>query len=299
MSAPILVPVDGSPFSEQAIPIACDIARRTRAPVHLVQVHTFMHPVAYPEIMPPYDPDWETALRIHQRNHLTKLRHDVEETYGIETHAALIEGRIVDALVHYAEARETGFIVMTTHGRGGLSRAWLGSVASELSRFVRVPVLLVRPKQLALPILDLSGVKHVLVPLDGSLLSESILPQAAAMAKLSDASVTLLQVTDGDGHYLERVATRLRALELDVDVAVVQHWQPAHAIIDYAAAHAVDLIAMATHGRGAWSRWVIGSVADKVIRGCQIPALVLRPVEALGEPVFSVGGSDAEHAYHT
>ena len=324
MATPILVPVDGSAFSEQAIPLACDLARRTQNPLHIVQVHTFSHPVAYPEIVPPYEPDWETALRIHQREHLARLRHDAAESTGMQVNAALLEGPIVDRLVQYVEDHGIGQLMMTSHGRGGLSRAWLGSVASELVRFVGVPVLLIRPNHGPRPLSELSLIRHILVPLDGSALSEAIMQHAVTFARLSGARMTLVEAVppvyavSGTGEapdvapdvkavesarnetarYLEHIAGGLRADNIDVEVGVLTHWQAAHAIIDYASDHGVDLIAMATHGRGAWSRWVVGSVADKVLRGCQIPVLVLRPSDAVAGADLDAGGQSATHAVH-
>jgi nucleotide-binding universal stress UspA family protein len=309
MSSPILVPVDGSAFSEQALPIACDLARRTHAPLHIVQVHTFSHPIAYPEIVPPYEPDWETALVIHQREHLTKLRHDLDGSNGLNVVATMLEGPIIDRLVQYVDDQSIAQVVMTSHGRGGMSRAWLGSVASELVRFVGVPVLLIRPSHATPPATELRLLRHILIPVDGSALSESIVSHAVTFAKLSGARITLIEavppiysvtgvpqvpdvVSDAragetarneTARYLEHLAGMLRAEDLEVDIGVLTHWQAAHAIIDYARDHDVDLIAMATHGRGAWSRWVVGSVADKVLRGCDIPVLVLRPPEAAVE----------------
>jgi nucleotide-binding universal stress UspA family protein len=168
---------------------------------------------------------------------------------------------------------------------------------------VGVPVLLIRPIHTPAEPASVAGMRHILVPLDGSPLAEAILPHVMGIARLSGARVTLVEAVapvysiSGGAHtadvgidvraaetahnesarYLEHVAGRLRRDHVEADVAVITHWQAAHAIIDYANDHGVDLIAMATHGRGAWSRWVIGSVADKVMRGCHIPMLVLRP----------------------
>jgi len=192
---------------------------------------------------------------------------------------------------------------MATHARGGLSRAWLGSVAHDLVRLAAVPVLLIHPRSMASASSDLSGVQHILVPLDGSALSESVLPHASALAGMCEARITLIEIlppvytVSASGFapdapvdtraadsaraeavgYLERIAGELRASGRNVDVVVLAHWQAAHAIIDHAETNAVDLIAIATHGRGAWSRWVVGSVADKVLRSSRVPLLVLRP----------------------
>lgn len=292
---PVLVPIDGSDFSEQALHFACDLARRTSSPLHIVQVHALTHPIAYPEIVPPYEPDWETALRIHQREHLIKLRKELDAIDGLEVSVALLEGPIVDQLVQYVEARGIRSVVMTTHGRGGVTRAWLGSVASELVRFVGIPVVLIRPGAVSVPLAEVESLRHIVVPLDGSALSESILPEVMTLARLADVQITLLHVTEAAGahsaQYLEHVASRLRAEAVRVDVAVVTNWKTAAAIIDFAAQHGADMIAMATHGRGAWSRWVVGSVADKVLRGCQLPLVMLRPIAAVAASDTGAGGA--------
>lgn len=143
--------------------------------------------------------------------------------------------------------------------------------------------------------------KRILVPLDGSELAELALNDALVMAKLNQAEVTLLQVvspvkeTSGRGTddylflsedqkaaqkgatllYLQSVCQRMSCESITVH-AVVEMGRPAEAIIDYANRHAIDLIVMATHGRSGLSRWVYGSVADKVLRGATVPVLLVR-----------------------
>jgi len=142
--------------------------------------------------------------------------------------------------------------------------------------------------------------KHILVPLDGSKLAESALPDAFALARLSQAQVTLLQVlppieqvitVDSDHpiyideqfthqrfkalEYLKSVCRRmgynLAMVKLQVEMGTV-----AETIIDYAHSQPIDLIVMATHGRSGLQRWVYGSVADKVLRGADVPVLLIR-----------------------
>ena len=78
--------------------------------------------------------------------------------------------------------------------------------------------------------------------------------------------------------YLDQLAARLRAGSLSVQTRVVSHIRPATAILDDASSNGADLIALATHGRGGLKRWLVGSVADKVVRGRYTPVLVYRPV---------------------
>jgi nucleotide-binding universal stress UspA family protein len=192
--------------------------------------------------------------------------------------------------------------VMTTHGRGGISRAWVGSTADALVRRAAVPILLIRPKEQAVDWNSSAAPRHILIPLDGSELSESVVAPAVALGSLTGARYTLLRVVlpipfvmaptatvpvfdeagarrsqaDAD-LYLERTAARMRADGADVSVDAVIHTTPALGVLDYAATHGVDTIAMATRGRGGWSRVALGSVADKVMRGSLMPTLLYRP----------------------
>lgn len=142
--------------------------------------------------------------------------------------------------------------------------------------------------------------KHILVPLDSSELAELALDDAFSIARLSGADVTLLHVTApieqvlgaGTGHpiyvdqqwdsqkmlalrYLNDVCHRHECQDIKVNT-VVEMGQPAETIIDYAHHHPIDLIVMATHGRSGVQRWVYGSVADKVLRGADVPTLLVR-----------------------
>jgi nucleotide-binding universal stress UspA family protein len=191
---------------------------------------------------------------------------------------------------------------MTTHGRGMLSRFWLGSIADRLVRQVAAPVLLVRPQAEPVPEADQApSLKQVLIPLDGSALAEQIIPHAIALGRLSRAEYTLLHVIEPIAEaygmelsragfdeaalarmrvvaqdYLDGVAARFQAEALRVRTAVDSDPAP-QAILEYARVHAIDLIALATHGRGGVARLLLGSVADKVARSATIPVLLQRP----------------------
>jgi nucleotide-binding universal stress UspA family protein len=193
---------------------------------------------------------------------------------------------VTDALHEHAEAVGCDLVVMTTHGRSLLSRAWLGSVTDSFVRRASMPVLLVRPGE-GEPARAVEPVfRHMLIPLDGSALAEQILPFAAALGIPTETTYTLLQVvapvvlgyapyahTVGLDErvldemraearaYLEEIAGRLRAQGAQVRTAVVVG-EPALAILDYAGEHGADLVALSTHGRGGLARLLLGSVAD-------------------------------------
>lgn len=302
MAATILVPLDSSAFGEHALPVAVGIARRTGARVHVVHCHEPPLPPMYPMGVAPYDPHLDRALREKEATYLAQIAERIIEKCGLAVRTELLSAPTVPTLVTYAAETDVDLIVMTTHGRGGISRAWLGSVADSLVRRTAVPVLLLRPREEEVEFECEPHMQHLLIPLDGSELSEGILAPALAIAQLSGARVSLVQVVQSENgspqeaeaerlsglRYLESIARDLLARGVEVEVAAVTHSSPAVAILDYACQHGVDLIALATHGRGGWSRVALGSVADKVLRGTMMPVLLYRP-PAVGSQATETG----------
>ncbi len=310
----ILVPLDGSVFGEHALPWALSIARRASASIRLVHVHT--PPGGAPELGAYYDDALDRHLLTHEKAYLDHVARRLNQAAGLEAATDLLEGDVAAAVRNAAEGTAAGLVVMTTHGRGPLDRFWLGSVADRLLRELPVPLLLVRPGE-GLPDLQCDPVaKHVLLPLDGTPLAEQMIKPAVALGSLMDADYTLLRVVrpgqpptyplegvtlgqlaeaaareaeererrlrEHVEEYLEEVAAGLRLRGLRVQTRAVVDPQPAAAILRAGAAPACDLIALATHARRGLSRLVLGSVADKVIRGAAVPVLVYRPGEPPG-----------------
>lgn len=296
----IMVPLDTSDFSRRAIPAAMEIARAADAEVYLTHVHASFPPVEGEE-PPEAFLRMEDELREREEAELEDATERVEAG-GLSARHALLNGPVTETLAREAEA-EADLVVMVTHGRGVFTRFWLGSVADGLVRSCSVPVYLIRPEEGEEPAVPDFG--HVLVPLDGSAFAEQGLEQAVRLGRLMGARFTLLQVLppvmmpgysypdlpegvdptaleqlqEEAEAYLQRKASSLRDEGLEVDVRTAVHSQTAAAILETAAEEAADLVAMATHGRGGLRRVVLGSVADKVLRGARVPVLVYRPRE--------------------
>jgi nucleotide-binding universal stress UspA family protein len=135
--------------------------------------------------------------------------------------------------------------------------------------------------------------KKILVPLDGSALAEAILPQVKEMARVHDAELVLLRVALAHGFpgvdptegqveavreaekYLEEMEKTLKDQRIKV-TTVVRYGHPAEEILDHADFAGIDLVAMSTHGRTGVSRWVLGSVAEKILRASGTPLLLVR-----------------------
>jgi nucleotide-binding universal stress UspA family protein len=297
----ILVPLDGSPFSEQALPLAVTIARLYQAEFRLVLVH-----------VPPPAPLAADDARLYvtvdlqrrdtERAYLEQLAGRIRTQEKLTVVAVMLDDPIADAIVEQARAAGAGLIVMTTHGRGSLSRLWLGSVADELIRTLTVPVLLFRPREGKPAPIPASG-QRILLPLDGSPAGEAAIAPAADLGERLGLGLTLVQVVPPQAMvgeapvfvpfapadelveilrreseaYLARVAEPLCARGLRVNTTVVVFRPVAEALLELARAEEVAMVAVSTHGRRGLQRVLLGSVADKLIRAGERPVLVVRP----------------------
>lgn len=301
----ILVPLDGSPFSEYALPIARAVASRSGAPLRLVHVHVPLDGLPIDGV-PLVDPQLDQESRDYERAYLERLRQEIPAELERPTMVALLDGSVAAALAEEIRASCADLVVMTTHGRSGLTRVWLGSVADTLIHHVAVPLLLLRPHESASPPEHVTTFRRIIIPLDGSLFAEQIIDRALGLDPARQAEYILLQVIEpfvrlGYGgaasvpisaeyevsmhrqtatqRYLESVAQHMRAGGRQVRTQVAIEERPAVVILRYAQEHQADLIAMATHGRGGPARLLVGSVADKVLRGADCPVLLYRPRE--------------------
>jgi len=292
----LMVPLDGSPFAEHALPFAASIARRAGATLHIVQAHV---PVASPysgsELAA--DINLDATIREQEAAYLDGVVKRLTESVPIPVSRALVDGLVADALHEQALTTAADLVVIATHGRGPFSRFWLGSVADALVRRLPMPVQLVRPREEAPDLGAEVPVRRILIPLDGSDLAEQILRPATELGSLTQAEYTLLRVVEPflpPPHqlpgplfdqlareaqtYLDGVAGSLREQSLRVETRVVINRFAAAAILEEARVHDSDLIALGTHGRGGLARVLLGSVADKVVRGATTPVLVHRPL---------------------
>jgi len=287
----ILVPLDQSTEAEWVLPLASALASALGARLRVASVFL---PVALEIIAPSASADVEAAmteLRQQLRDYLRDVGDRLATQCTSPVEDELIRGRslrttfgeaaaIAGALARSAQGRGVDLIVMTTHGRGGASRVWLGSVADALLRQTRVPLLLVRPSRDP----GRGLFRRILVALDGSPRAEAVLPGALALAARPAGRVTLLRVVPpraglatSAAEDLDRIAAALVDAGVAVTPRIVEDDHPAHAILRTGEELDADLLALATHGRGGVSRMVLGSVTDKVVRGTDRPVLVVRP----------------------
>ncbi|MEI8308543.1 MAG: universal stress protein [Chloroflexales bacterium] len=294
----ILVPLDGSSAGEQALATAARLSQHHHVSLHIAHVHSpyTTAPITI-EGLPVIDEQLHSRVADHE---LTYLRHAAASVHtAVEPIIARLDGPVAFTLASYCHEIHADLLVLTTHGRSGFSLLWLGSVAEAMLHSMSVPMLLLRPTPV--PVSPVTF-RHILVPLDGSALAEQILPHAVAIASHDSAELTLLRVIEGHSSadsgrsplyrphetndadqratadlYLSRLSAELLSTGHPTHTAVIASEHPARAILTAAEERGADLIALATRGRSGFTRAILGSVADKLIRGGTLPMLALRP----------------------
>ncbi len=295
MSRLVLVPLDGSRFSESALPAALTIARRWNAQLEIVTVKEDQSMLAHEVLQLPSHGWFE--------QYIEEVAERVDGEADFKVRATVLKGSPPEAIQNHAAERGVDLVVMATHGRGPMSRFWLGSTADGLIRRSTIPILLLRPCEEGSKTKADFDPRRVLVPLDGSDESESILAHALALAADGETKFDILKVypypkdfassylphtaqvnadvlEEGRAatiRYVEKHAATLIERGIPATGHVVTDREPAAGILHFAKQSGADLIAMCTHGRSGVSRFVLGSVTDKVIRGAQIPTLVCHP----------------------
>jgi nucleotide-binding universal stress UspA family protein len=141
----ILVPLDGSALAERAIRHAQEIARGTRSEVFLMQAVNFPLPVV-PEAILIQDGQWLAEAKKEAARYLEGIAAPLREA-GMRVRTLLDERPPADAILHVATREEVDLIIMSTHGRGGISRMLMGSVAESVFRATSRTVMLVKPEQ--------------------------------------------------------------------------------------------------------------------------------------------------------
>jgi nucleotide-binding universal stress UspA family protein len=272
----IMVPLDGSELAERALPCAERLGMASGATLHLVHVVELAPPLTWPfapASLPGNVYDDLVAQETQQATeYLDKMRERVAAS-GVHVRTKQMVGYAAASLLDYERDTGIDLVVMCSHGRSGLARFALGSVAEHLVRHGTAPVLLVRPFG------DPVSLEHGVVPLDGSERAETALQVVDQLARSVVHEVTLLRVIGAaeEGpeaeRYLEEVAGRLTQEHLACWRRVAQG-DPAGTIIDVAGTD--KPVVLATRGRSGLMRWALGSVADRVAHGGAAAVLLVR-----------------------
>ena len=316
MYSKVVVPLDGSELSERSLPYARLVAGALSIPIDVVQAFDALPPALHDHLALAATQRMLDQIRSRTDGYLSHVRTGLRDAGYVAT-ATTLPGAPAQAISDWVADDPDALVVMSTHGRGGIARWALGSVADKVLHLIPNPMLLVRSAGSGTS--DDWEPRAILVPLDGSALSELSLEHAAALANALKTRIVLLRVSPDAALYrdylgpaqtdtataddadwapveeliqadaeaasssLDRAARRL-ASEFGFAGTVVQRTvesrNVAEAITD-AAASERSIVVMTTHGHSGINRWVLGSVTDRVVRHSDAPVLVVRQSETL------------------
>jgi nucleotide-binding universal stress UspA family protein len=273
----VVVPLDGSPLAEVALPYAEEIAGKSGSEIILL---TILPSEGTDEYQNHYS--YATKIAEATKRHVEKYV-ELSGKKDIKVGIATRSGNPAEGILDYVNKGYLNLIVMATHGRSGVSRWAMGSIADKVVRAtMRQPLLLIRARGTHPDMRAKRILKKAVVPLDGSVESEAVIDYMLEIATNLQMELTLLQVVPKTNHthadaeaYLHSICSQLedKGITARYEVRV---GAAADQIIDLADELASDMVAMSTHGRSAINLWPLGSVAQKVLLGGNSPLLLIR-----------------------
>jgi nucleotide-binding universal stress UspA family protein len=278
----ILVPLDGSRFAEQALPAAEALCKAYSARLTLMSV---------------IQSDGRNKnIELERSAYLNKVAEPLIEK-ELEVNTAIRYGTVAKSINQLVEENGVDRVVMSSHGRSGFQRWLMGSIATRVIQLVTCPVLIIHPKEGETP--PIPHFKKLLVTLDGSEISEHVLPYVKSSSRFESVVILLTvpevpeaemygaaveeihnlrkQAEDEARQYLNTIAKSLEEQGLETEI-IITGSRPAQTIISVAEEENVDVIMMATHGRGGLDSLLVGSVTERVVHHTNIP-IFLVPIQ--------------------
>ena len=309
MFDPILVPLDGSQLAECVLPHSVAIARSFDAEIILLRILEKNQVGATAQLFDLLN--WQIQK--------TKAVLYLEETKGrfkesnILAQAIILEGLVAEGITEYAQNRGVKLIILSSHGRHGLSQWGISSITQKIILSAPTSVLIIRAHQQDIPAGELSAgplYRHILVPLDGSQRAEHVLPIITQLARVHQPTVHLVHVVqtpemarqmplaredielsnrvvarnlEEAGHYLEQVKSRsyLRGIAVHSHLITSDHTIAAlYQVVDQ---EHIDLVALSAHGYSGKHQWPYGSVVSNFILYGKVSLLIAQDLPAKQE----------------
>ena len=286
----LVVPVDFSEFSDEAVEYAMFIAEKSCADITLLHaVILFEEDIdekeqlqAYEKIIQKKETERTKRLESHCRT---------GEIRGLRVNTALIRGiSTADSILDYISDKDFDLVVMGTHGRTGLKRWMLGSVAERVVGFSPIPVLTIHKD------FNKRDITKILIPIDFSEYSKIAVNRGISIAKEFNATLEFLHVVEMQTHpefytissdpilqanpelehHITENMIKLTGIPNEDATYSVKEGKVYKEIKMVAENNKIDLIVMATHGMSELEHFLIGSNSERVVRTSSCPVLTVR-----------------------
>lgn len=254
----ILVPTDGSDVAERAGSVAIEMATRFDARLSVISV---------------IDPDDDVPAQ-----EAIDAIADAASAAGLDSETDIVDngGEIHRSIIDYGTEHDVDAIVMGTHGRTGVNRFLLGSVAEQTLRESSIPVVTVHEgTETAFELED------VLVPTDGSEGAEAALDHAFDLVTETKATLHVLHVTgrrrEAEDTPLDAASERATAAGIEDVVTATRSGNTHEGIAGYVTEAGIDCVVMGSHGRTGLRRYLLGSVTERTVRFAPVPVISVKP----------------------
>ena len=285
----VLVPLDGSELAQGILPFVSLLAKQLKSTLTLLGVA---------------DAKNRVSAGLQVKEHLQEISRRLAAD-NVTADVAVSAGDPAREIVKVAGDQGFDLIAMSTHGRGGLARGVLGSVADEVIRSSPIPTLVVAPERVKKFWTEGEPISKIVVPLDGSQEAEAVLPYIEGLARILTLEVILVRVINTGGPYVG-LLDDARFVGIDSDIKEMAQdylealtgmlknkglpveWRlldgiPGQRLVDFARETPQNMIALTTRGRSGIERWLEGSVSEALVRASGDPVWVIPAHRADGE----------------
>jgi len=307
MFDPILVPLDGSLLAECVLPHVVAIARAFNAKVILLRVLDRNQASEKAQLFDLLN--WQMS-KTGAKLYLEKVSARLQKS-GLRIETAVLEGLVAESITEYALSRGIKLIILSSHGRSGLSQWGISSVTQKIIFSAPSSLLIIRAYQPATSESIERQYNRIVVPLDGSLRAENVLPMVTLLARFHQARISIVHVvetpemarqmplTHEDVELSERIVARnreeaVRYLDqahlhssldgIDVQTRLLTSDNAAAALHELAEQESIDMVALSAHGYSGNNKWPYGSMVNNFILYSKVPLLIVQDLPAKEEP---------------
>jgi nucleotide-binding universal stress UspA family protein len=309
MFDPILVPLDGSQLAECVLPHIVAIARSFEAEITLLRMlekNQAGSPAQLFDLL-----NWQIN-KTKAALYLEKTKARLQES-GLRVHTTVLEGLVAEGITEYAQNQGMKLIILSSHGRNGLTQWGISSITQKIILSAPTSVLIVRAHQYRAHSGELSETpvyQRILVPLDGSQRAENVLPIITQLAHFHKSQIHLVQVVqtpemarqmppsredidlsnqvvarnrEEAGHYLEQVKARSYLEGFAVQTHLITSDNAAAELHRVVEQEYIDLVMLSAHGYSGNHLWPYGSTANNFIMYGKVPLLIVQDLPAKQE----------------
>jgi nucleotide-binding universal stress UspA family protein len=312
MFDPILVPLDGSLIAECVLPHTGAMARAFDAKIVLLRMMDRSQAIEKGQLFDLVN--WQIN-KTRANLYLEKTKNRLHES-GLQVETTVLEGLVADSITDYAQNRGVKLIILSSHGRSGLSQWGISSITQKIIFSAPTSVLIIRAHQPAASDLEELRYTQIMVPLDGSRRAENVLPMVTVLARYHRSQIHIVHVVktpemarqmplvqeDVDLsdrivarnreeaiRYLDQVRTHSPLEGIDVQTHLLTSDNAAAALHELTEQAHIDLVALSAHGYSGNNQWPYGSMVNNFILYSKVPLLVIQDLPAKEEtPVVEI-----------